>query len=54
MVPECVNSSGWAIVDEAAIRRVVGGAAVMPTPLDYLAQAGEQHNITLGPPILTL
>ncbi len=44
----------WAIVDEAAIRRVVGGPAVMRTQLDHLAQASEEHNMTLGPPVLTL
>jgi len=37
----------WAILDEAAIRRVVGGAAVMRAQLDHLVAASEQHNITL-------
>jgi transcriptional regulator with XRE-family HTH domain len=37
----------WAILDEAAIRRVVGGAAVMRAQLDHLAEANEQDNITV-------
>ncbi len=37
----------WAILDEAAIRRVVGGAAVMRAQLDHLAEANERPNITI-------
>jgi transcriptional regulator with XRE-family HTH domain len=37
----------WVIHDEAVIRRVVGGAAVMRRQLDHLLRAGQQTNITL-------
>jgi transcriptional regulator with XRE-family HTH domain len=37
----------WAIVDEAAIRRMVGGPAVMRAQLARLLDAAKQPNITL-------
>lgn len=37
----------WAIVDEAAIRRMVGGVSVMRTQLEHLVTAAGQPNITL-------
>ena len=37
----------WAIVDEAAIHRTVGGPAVMRRQLESLAQAGEQGRTTI-------
>jgi len=37
----------WAILDEAAIRRVVGGPEVMRRQLDHLAAVSEQRKITL-------
>lgn len=37
----------WAIVDEAAIRRMVGGSAVMQEQLAHLLEAAKQPNITL-------
>ena len=37
----------WAIVDEAAIHRTVGGPAVMGGQLESLAQAGEQGRTTI-------
>jgi transcriptional regulator with XRE-family HTH domain len=37
----------WAIVSEAGIRRLVGGAAVMRVQLDRLLEASHQPNVTL-------
>jgi len=37
----------WAIVDEAAIRRLVGGWAVMRAQLAHLLEAADQPNVTL-------
>lgn len=37
----------WAILDEAAIHRTVGGPAVMRRQLESLAQAGEQGRTTI-------
>lgn len=37
----------WVVVDEAAIRRMVGGRAVMAGQLDYVLRAARQPNITL-------
>ncbi|GAA1937754.1 helix-turn-helix domain-containing protein [Kitasatospora viridis] len=37
----------WAITDEAAIRRIVGGPEVMSAQLRYLVSAGEAPNVTI-------
>jgi hypothetical protein len=37
----------WAVVDEAALRRPVGGAKVMRAQLERLIEATEQPNVTL-------
>jgi hypothetical protein len=37
----------WAVLDEAALRRVVGGFAVMRAQLGRLAEAARQTNVTL-------
>jgi transcriptional regulator with XRE-family HTH domain len=37
----------WAVVDEAAVRRVVGGAEVQQEQLRYLVEAAESPNITI-------
>jgi hypothetical protein len=37
----------WAILDEAAIRRVVGGTAVMRAQLEHLAEFGVQGKTTI-------
>jgi transcriptional regulator with XRE-family HTH domain len=37
----------WAIVDEAALRRQVGGQAVMQAQLNHLLEAAELPNVTL-------
>lgn len=37
----------WAILDEAAIRRTVGGPAVMRGQLEALAESGEQGKTTI-------
>jgi transcriptional regulator with XRE-family HTH domain len=37
----------WAILDEAAVRRLVGGPQVMRAQLAHLATAADQPNITL-------
>lgn len=37
----------WAILDEAAIRRVVGGPDVMRAQLDHMAEASQRPNVTL-------
>lgn len=37
----------WAIVDEAALHRAVGGEAVMRTQLTHLCQAARQSNVTV-------
>lgn len=36
----------WAVLDEAALRRVVGGPAVMRAQLDQLASAAKAPNVT--------
>jgi hypothetical protein len=37
----------WAVVDEAALRRPVGGPEVMRAQLEYLIMATKQPNVTL-------
>ena len=37
----------WAVLDEAALRRPLGGAEVMRTQLQYLVEAADRPNITL-------
>ena len=37
----------WAVVDEAALRRVVGGRDVMRGQLDHLANIIKAPNVTL-------
>jgi transcriptional regulator with XRE-family HTH domain len=37
----------WAILDEAVIRRVVGGAACMRRQLDHLLAAGDRQGMTI-------
>ena len=37
----------WAVVNEAGIRRLVGGAAVMRAQLDRLLEASHQPHVTL-------
>lgn len=37
----------WTILDEAALRRVVGGPDVMRTQLEHLVQAAQLPNVTL-------
>jgi len=37
----------WAVMDEAAIRREVGGTRVMAAQLDHLAQATRRPNVTV-------
>ena len=37
----------WNVIDEAAIRRVVGGSSVMRDQLDHLLKLGELPNVTL-------
>lgn len=37
----------WAVVDEAALRRPLGGADVMREQIDHLLRAAKQPNITL-------
>ena len=37
----------WAIVDEAVLRRPIGGSAVMRAQIEYLIEAGRQPNITI-------
>jgi transcriptional regulator with XRE-family HTH domain len=37
----------WAIMDEAAIRRLVGGPAVMHSQLAHLLKASDQPNVTI-------
>ena len=37
----------WAVIDEAAIRRVVGGKSVMATQLDHVVQLMQRPNITV-------
>jgi transcriptional regulator with XRE-family HTH domain len=37
----------WAVVDEAALRRPVGGSKVMRAQLERLVEAAEQPNVTL-------
>ncbi|MEV4345296.1 helix-turn-helix transcriptional regulator [Actinoplanes sp. NPDC049596] len=37
----------WAILDESALRRMVGGPAVMRAQLEHLLQAGESPNIVI-------
>jgi transcriptional regulator with XRE-family HTH domain len=37
----------WAVVDEAALRRSLGGRQVMRDQLDYLLEVSERPNITL-------
>jgi transcriptional regulator with XRE-family HTH domain len=36
----------WAVLDEAALRRVVGGSAVMRAQLDHLTSAAKAPNVT--------
>lgn len=37
----------WAILDEAAIRRVVGGPQIMRAQLEHLLTMGKQSNVTI-------
>ena len=37
----------WAVIDEAALRRPLGGGEVMRAQLEYLIEASERPNITL-------
>mgnify|MGYP003449915301 FL=1 len=37
----------WAVVDEAALRRPIGGSAVMRAQIEYLIAAAKQPNITI-------
>jgi transcriptional regulator with XRE-family HTH domain len=37
----------WAVVDEAALRRPIGGAKVMRTQIEYLIEITELPNVTL-------
>jgi transcriptional regulator with XRE-family HTH domain len=37
----------WAVVDEAALRRNLGGRPVMSEQLDHLLKAGERPNVTV-------
>jgi hypothetical protein len=37
----------WAIVDEAALRRPIGGSAVMRAQIEYLIDAAKRPNITI-------
>nr|MDT0661280.1 helix-turn-helix transcriptional regulator [Micromonospora sp. DSM 115978] len=37
----------WAILDEAAVRRVVGGTDVMRSQLDHLVACSKQANVTI-------
>jgi hypothetical protein len=37
----------WAVIDESALRRPVGGAKVMRLQLEHLIEAAQQPNITL-------
>lgn len=42
------NAPGlWAVIDEAALTRPVGGAATMREQLDWLIQAHDQPNATI-------
>ena len=42
------NAPGlWAVIDEAALTRPVGGAATMRQQLDWLIQARDQPNVTI-------
>lgn len=37
----------WAVIDEGALRRPIGGAAVQREQLEYLVEISERHNVTL-------
>ncbi|HKA67630.1 MAG TPA: helix-turn-helix transcriptional regulator [Actinomycetes bacterium] len=37
----------WAIVDEAALRRPIGGSAVMRAQIEYLIDAAKRPNVTI-------
>jgi hypothetical protein len=37
----------WAVIDEAVLRRPIGGEAVFRAQLEYLLEASRRHNVTL-------
>ena len=37
----------WAVVDEAVLRRPIGGKEVLRAQLEYLIEASKRHNVTL-------
>ncbi|GAA3832930.1 helix-turn-helix transcriptional regulator [Sphaerisporangium flaviroseum] len=37
----------WAVIDEAALRRLVGGAATMRAQIEHLLEVGELPNVTI-------
>ncbi|HEY0472686.1 MAG TPA: helix-turn-helix transcriptional regulator [Kribbella sp.] len=37
----------WAVIDEAVLRRPIGGNAVFRAQLEYLLEASRRHNVTL-------
>jgi hypothetical protein len=37
----------WAVIDEAVLRRPIGGTEVFRAQLEYLLEASQRHNVTL-------